>query len=206
MLEKIYSSWIEPVHFSGSMRTVAILYSTVDGQTKKICEFLVSQLQDEKTNVSLFSINEFHEEVPKFDTIVIGASIRYGKHNETVNRFISEREQELKYINSAFFSVNLVARKAGKDQPETNPYLIKFLDSISWKPDLTDVFAGSLDYSKYAFFDRLMIKAIMKFTKGPTKTEKPIEYTDWERVKAFAQKVRNLNVGMENKLIYKTVD
>jgi menaquinone-dependent protoporphyrinogen oxidase len=34
-----------------------------------------------------------------------------------------------------------------------------------------------------------MIKLIMKMTKGPTKSDKPIEFTDWDRVKDFAIKI-----------------
>lgn len=63
------------------------------------------------------------------------------------------------------------------------------MKSIEWKPDLIDVFAGSLDYSKYTLLDRLMIKAIIRFTAGPTTTKKPIEFTNWDRVQAFAERV-----------------
>ncbi len=183
------------------MKPIAILYSTVDGQTKKICEYLVNHLEQPHSKIHLYSLDEFYQEISSYHTIIIGASIRYGKHNEVVERFIKENRQDLEKINSAFFSVNLVARKADKNLPETNPYLIKFMKSIDWKPDLTGVFAGSLDYKKYRFFDRLMIKAIMKFTNGPTKTEKPIEYTNWERVRAFADNIKSLeNKNRSNSL------
>lgn len=169
------------------VKSIAILYSTVDGQTKKICEFLTTELEQKNFKVSLISIDKFKDEIPLFDIVVIGASIRYGKHSDVVERFISEKQQELKEVESAFFSVNLVARKAGKDRPETNPYLVKFLDPIDWKPDLTEVFAGSLDYRKYSFFDKWMVRAIMFFTNGPVRTAQPVEYTNWERVKSFAK-------------------
>ena len=68
--------------------------------------------------------------------------------------------------------MNLVARKDDKNTPDTNPYLKKFLETIGWTPDTLDVFAGILDYSKYSFFDRLMIRLIMKLTNGPTRTKK----------------------------------
>lgn len=34
-----------------------------------------------------------------------------------------------------------------------------------------------------------MIKFIMKLTKGPTKTNKAIEYTSWKKVDEFALKI-----------------
>jgi len=55
---------------------------------------------------------------------------------------------------------------------------------------MVDVLAGRLDYDSYSFVNRLMIKLIMKITKGPTKSVNPVEYTDWDRdrVKDFSKK------------------
>ena len=59
--------------------------------------------------------------------------------------------------SNAFFSVNVVARKPEKSDPETNPYLQKFLRQIAWRPGRPAVFAGKLDYPRYRAFDRFMI-------------------------------------------------
>lgn len=90
---------------------------------------------------------------------------------------------------NAFFSVNIVARKPQKNQPDTNPYLQKFLKGIRWRPKDTDVFAGKLDYPSYRFADRLMIRLIMLITGGPTDPRTVVEFTDWQRVDAFARRV-----------------
>ncbi len=173
------------------MKKIGILYSTVDGQTRKICEALRNDLQNDH-EISLFPVSEFEQDILSFDILILGASIRYGKHHPTIYEFIDKNRGKLEKVHAGFFSVNLVARKAGKDRASTNPYLIKFLDTINWKPDLVDVFAGCLDYKRYRFWDRIMIKTIMKFTGGPTTTTEPIEYTDWNRVKLFAEKIREL--------------
>ena len=57
-----------------------------------------------------------------FDPIVIGASIRYGKHSKQVTEFIRRNTPLLDSKPNAFFSVNIVARKPDKNQPDTNPY------------------------------------------------------------------------------------
>ena len=69
-----------------------------------------------------------------FDKIVLGASIRYGKHAKEVYEFIRRNESILDSKPNAFFSVNVVARKPGKKTPGTNPYLKKFLKQITWQP------------------------------------------------------------------------
>ena len=93
---------------------------------------------------------------------------------------------------NAFFSVNVVARKPKKNQPETNPYLQKFLRQITWQPKKLAVFAGKIDYQRYCFRDRQMIRLIMWITRGPTDPETVIEFTDWNQVEAFAQLLSNM--------------
>lgn len=170
-------------------KTVGILYSSVDGQTLKICKEIVTHIENAGFKTELFDINDFNSSISKYSIFVIGASIRYGKHNKKVTEFIETHKNELENTNSAFFSVNLVARKPEKSHYNTNPYVIKFFNATTWQPKLIDVFAGRLDYQSYSFVDRMLIKMIMKMTNGPTKTNQPIEFTDWNRVKAFSQKI-----------------
>lgn len=171
---------------------IGIVYATVDGQTLKICNELVKELQQNNEEVTLFCIDDFNGNVTDFDKFIVGSSIRYGVHHEKIINFIKEQKENLDKVKSVFFSVNLVARKPEKNQATTNPYVLKFFKTIEWKPKLTEVFAGMLDYGKYKTFDRIMIQFIMWMTKGPTDKKTVIEYTDWDRVKDFGKKIHNL--------------
>ena len=168
------------------MKKILLTYSTVDGHTKTICEKILSYSKTSQVDILPIdsSIN-----IKDYDTVVIGASIRYGKYREEIFEFIKENEELLNSKDNAFFSVNVVARKENKNKPETNPYLLKFLNKISWQPKILDVFAGKIDYPKYKFLDKYAIKFIMWITKGPTDTSKVYEFTDWNRVKSFAEKL-----------------
>lgn len=169
-----------------------ILYSTVDGQTLKICKAIKEVLVEKGNSVELFSIENFDKNVTDFDKFVIGASIRYGKHNSKIIDFINTNKAAIEKTENAFFSVNLVARKLEKASPETNPYFVKFMKEINWIPNKSAVFAGKLDYQKYPFTDRLMIQLIMWMTNGPTNSKTKIEYTDWDKVKEFAVLLNNM--------------
>ena len=168
------------------MKKILLTYSTVDGHTKTICEKILSY--SETSQVDILPIDSSIN-IKDYDTVVIGASIRYGKYREEIFKFIKENEELLNSKDNAFFSVNVVARKENKNKPETNPYLIKFLNKISWQPKILDVFAGKIDYPKYKILDKYAIKFIMWITKGPTDTSKVYEFTDWNRVKSFAEKL-----------------
>ena len=170
------------------MKTL-ILYSSHDGQTKKISEFLTALLEGDVTVDSLHEDYDIHD----FDRIVIGASIRYGHFNKKLYRFVENNAIYFEQKKTAFFGVNLTARKEGKNDPETNVYVRKFLQRIKWRPKLAAVFAGALFYPHYKWFDRVMIRFIMRITGGETDTTKEIEYTDWEKVKQFAQRINEMD-------------
>ncbi len=175
------------------MPKILIIYSTTDGHTRKICLRLQQIIENLNNQVVLVSINDKIEvDLKTFDKIVIGASIRYGKHRPEVYEFIKRNLQVLESKPNAFFTVNIVARKPEKNQPETNPYLIKFLRQIAWKPRNLAVFAGRLDYQMYSFWDRFMIRLIMRLTKGPTDPKTNIEFTDWQQVESFAHLISEM--------------
>ena len=175
------------------MARILLAYSTVDGHTRKICERLRAQLEALGHTVALHSIAaKQHPSLQSFDKVVIGASIRYGKHPPVVAEFIEQHRRELETRPSAFFTVNVVARKPGKDTPEGNPYMRKFLRTIDWRPALLGVFAGKIDYQKYTFTDRHVIRFIMLLTRGPTNLDACVEFTDWAAVDAFGQRVAAL--------------
>lgn len=169
------------------MKTL-ILYSSHDGQTKKISEFLTALLDGE---VVVDTLREDYV-IDDFERVIIGASIRYGHFSKTLDRFVIKNRLHLEQKSTAFFGVNLTARKEGKDNPETNVYVRKFLQRTKWQPNLAAVFAGALFYPRYKWFDRVMIQFIMKITGGETDTTKEIEYTDWEKVKQFAERINAL--------------
>lgn len=175
------------------MSRILIAYSTTDGHTPRICERLRQVIEQQGHSVTVVALAQAEAlDLPAFDSIVIGASIRYGKHQPQVAQFISRHQALLERKANAFFTVNIVARKPEKNRPETNPYLIKFLRQISWKPKLLEVFAGKLDYPRYRFFDRLMIRFIMLMTNGPTDPTAVIEFTDWQQVEAFGLRLSEM--------------
>ena len=170
------------------MRSV-IIFSSTDGQTKKICEVIKENLlnKDEHKLVSIENVSDIN--IENYDSIIIGASIRYGKYNSKVTNFVKQNINFLQKKKNAFFSVNVVARKKGKDTPETNPYVQKFLNKTKWKPNKLGVFAGKVDYPRYNFLNKQVIRFIMFITNGPTDITKTYEFTNWDNVKIFAKEI-----------------
>ena len=170
------------------IRRALLLCSSTDGQTRRICERLSRILEDAGAAVTLTRIEDANDVAPVgFDLVVVGARIRYGRTDARVIDFARRHAVTLEAMPNAYFSVNIVARKPGKDRPETNPYVGPFLRRARWRPRRVEVFAGRLDYPRYGVVDRLIIRLIMRLTGGPTRPDTVVEYTDWDRVDAFGR-------------------
>lgn len=166
-----------------------IIYSSRHGQTRAIASRIGKEL-DACDIVDILQTGNINW--AEYDRVLIGASIRYGHFHPAVEKFVAKHLHELQQRVSGFFAVNLTARKADKDSPQTNVYTRKFLQASPWKPDCCAVFAGALRYPQYRWLDRVMIQLIMRMTGGETNTAREVEYTDWQRVTQFAAEFAQL--------------
>ena len=169
-----------------------ILYSTVDGHAKHICEYAQDKLKGDKDIIIASLDDDPAHDLSDFDEILLGASVRYGFHRKNVYEFVRENKDELAKKKTAFFSLNLTARKPEKASPETNPYIVKFLKKVDWNPNLKSVFAGRLDYPSLNCPNRLAILLIMAITNGPKDLSKVHDFTNWSKVDEMIESIRNL--------------
>ncbi|HEJ0330219.1 menaquinone-dependent protoporphyrinogen IX dehydrogenase [Serratia marcescens] len=169
-----------------------ILYSSRDGQTRAIASYIASKLQDTLRCEVIDLLQAEQVDLNQYQLVMIGASIRYGHFNPVLDKFVKRHAEQLNRMPSAFFAVNLTARKPEKRSPQTNAYTRKFLLTSPWQPKQCAVFAGALRYPRYRWFDRIMIQFIMCMTGGETDTSKEVEYTDWQQVDRFAQEFSHI--------------
>jgi menaquinone-dependent protoporphyrinogen oxidase len=175
------------------MKRFLLVYSTVDGHTKTIMAHIAQVLEADGHETVQQSLDEERiDDLTPYDRVILGASVRYGKHRPNVAEWINAQAAQLGDRPGGFFTVNLVARKPGRDRIETNNYAKKFLKSIAWQPDRVAIFAGKLNYPMYGFLDRQVIRLIMWMTKGPTRSDAVVDYTDWDKVDAFARDIAAL--------------
>ena len=175
------------------MAKALFLYSSREGQTKKILNYIKEEMAEFDCDIrDLHTVGDV--DFAQYDKVLIGASIRYGHLNKKLYQFIERNLTQLQPNKVAFFCVNLTARKEdqGKDTPEGSAYIKTFLKKSPWQPSLIGVFAGALYYPRYNFFDRTMIRFIMTMTGGETDTSKEVEYTNWQKVSLFTEKLKNL--------------
>jgi len=155
------------------------------GHTRRICERIGSALNGAGHEFEIAAIQEDRGPAD-YDGVLIGASIRHGKHDPSVLEYVLKHRPQLEQKPSAFLSVSLIARKPTRNTPETNPYVKAFIARSPWKPRLVGVFGGELDYARYGLFNRYAIRLIMKINRGPTDLDTKVAFTNWDEVDRFA--------------------
>lgn len=176
--------------------------SSREGHTVKVNMAIAHQIaynlsnahseDDYEVDVQVLSIEEalqYTEEqlfAENYMAVVIGASIHYGNFSPDLFIFIQNQIRWLNSIPSYFFLTCLTARKEEKAQLAKNAYWKKFSKRSMWRPRLAAIFAGALNYSQLGFWDRTIVRFIMRITGGDTDLSTNKIYTNWDKVNDFA--------------------
>jgi menaquinone-dependent protoporphyrinogen oxidase len=173
-----------------------IYYATRDGQARRIAERIARRLAESAIPTRPQNLAETALPPPVLGSpIVLVAAVRYGYHLPEANAFLARYAALAAPPPLVLLSVNLTARKPGKNTPEGNAYLRAVLRRYRLRPVIASAIAGCLDYSRYRWFDRQMIRFIMRLTGGPTDTAAPVEYTDWSQVDGLARRIAEFAVA-----------
>ena len=96
------------------MSNFLIIYSTTDGHTKMISERIKNFLTDGNL-VELLSLEDAKKvDLSNFKKIIIGASIRYGKHSKELYKFINSNKNILDQKKKRFFFSKCCCKKTRK--------------------------------------------------------------------------------------------
>ena len=176
-------------------RSIALYYATRDGQARRIAEHICGRLAADAPLAppqDLAVAQPVAEDLAAVSLIVLVAAVRYGKHLPEADRFLSAYGSLASPPPLALASVNLTARKPDKTTATGNAYLRKTIARHRLAPALAAAFAGRLDYRRYSWRDRQIIRFIMLLTGGPTDPDTRIEYTSWDAVDDFAARIAEL--------------
>lgn len=91
-----------------------LLYCSTDGQTKKIMIQIANELRQHGYECDVRDLTSVQQSLnlSAYNKVLVGASIRYGYFNKALDKFITRHLAQLNSMPSAFFGVNLTARKA----------------------------------------------------------------------------------------------
>lgn len=176
-------------------RSAALYYATRDGQSRRIAEHIFRRLAASETLAPPQDVavaRPAPEDLTAASVIVLVAAVRYGRHLPEADQFLAVYRSLASPPPLALASVNLTARKPAKTTATGNAYLRKVIARHRLAPALAVAFAGRLDYRRYGWLDRQIIRFIMLLTRGPTDPDTSVEYTSWPAVDEFAARIAEL--------------
>lgn len=171
------------------MARILVLHASWHGQATRIAERIgdVLSAQGHIVNVrSALAGPNVARDLAYWDGVVIGAAIHRGKHHIRLRHLIRQHLATLRARPTAFFSVSLSAAGTPRQRETAVKMMDQFLDATGWNPDELATFAGALQYSRYPWPLRYMMRFIASMAGRDTDTRRDYEYTDWSAVERFA--------------------
>lgn len=168
---------------------IVIVYGTTDGQTARIAARIGEVLRDSGYQVELADARGPVPQLAGAAAVLVGASLRYGHYQRSVERFAREHRAALEALPNAFFALSLsAARPNPRAQAEVQKSIDRFAQKTGWTPRQRAPMAGALTWTRYGPFTRLILLLLLKMLKATeTDTSRDYEMTDWDAVARFAR-------------------
>ncbi len=170
------------------MQPILVAYASVEGQTRKIAEFIAERLRIRGHRVDL--VDTATPAAAAAVTVVyqgaiLAGSVHQQEHPRPLAQFVKRNHAWLKALPCSVFSVSLTAALDDLDSRiETRRLLHDFVDDCELKPVTMHCVAGALKYTQYDYFKRVLMRMIARQRGQSTDTSKDCEYTDWDELEA----------------------
>jgi len=164
-----------------------VIYATVHGQSALIADRIADEAMQSGVEATVRDIRSAsRRDLARCDSVVIVASVQFGRHPRAVERFVKRNRDRLGSLRSAFVSVSGSAARP-ETRPEAEAVARKFFASTGWYPDEYELAGGALKFTRYNFLLRFMIKRIYAREGKPIDTKRDYDFTDWDAVRRFAK-------------------
>lgn len=171
---------------------VLIVFETVEGQTRKITEFVEQQIRNAGHDVRLFDTQDRLEAVSfdGIDKVVLAAPVHERRHPKGFEVFVFASREELKAHKTLLISVSLKAAFP-EGLEEAQDYLIEMKMRTNFEPDREILVAGAVRPGSYGYYESQIIKNVVLADRDVDLVDGAREFTDWDalqiEIDAFLQ-------------------
>lgn len=170
------------------MTRILVIYGTTDGQAEKVAQELGRALRLAGVDASVFKASSAAPGPEEYAGVIVAASLRVGKYQKPVRRWVTQHADALRGRPGAFVSVCMSAcDRRDSSQLQLSRIMRNFVDTCGWMPGYLKPVAGAVNYTQYDWLTRWVMKRIVGKAGGSTDTSRDHEYTDWADVRAFAR-------------------
>lgn len=160
---------------------VLIVFETVEGQTRKIADFIEAQVRSEGHEVQLFDSAD-RLGSPSFDgvdRVVLAAPVHERRHPKDFEVFVSSSRSDLSARPTLLISISLKA--AFPDgMEEAQDYLTEMEMRTGFEPDREALVAGAVRTSCYGYYESQIVQNVALAGHEVALTDGVREFTDWD--------------------------
>ena len=171
------------------MRAV-IIYSSRNGQTRRICERMAAATRAYGLETHLFELSEVRDDIVLHaaDVVVLAGPVYFDRHPRALVRFATAHRTALARVRSFFVSVSGAARSP-EGRGVAADYARKFLGLTGWAPDRVECVAGGEPYTKYGWLTRWFMVRHHRKMGQIVDPSRDYEFTDWTQVDRIARDI-----------------
>ncbi len=166
------------------MKTL-IAYAGKAGTTKRAAELLAKEFG----NVDLCDLCKEQTDPGRYDLVIIGSAVRYGRVHKAVRTYLVKNWEVLKEKRKALFLCNAAMEQA-----------LRILQ-MNYSPELlngciaAESFGGTMDPECFRGFDKLVAKMYGRRLRKARGMDAPMPSLSEERIKEFAGRVKEFMHG-----------
>ncbi|WP_306120258.1 MULTISPECIES: flavodoxin domain-containing protein [unclassified Roseitalea] len=167
---------------------IAIIYATVEGQTRTIATHIEAYLADSGHSTQVIDATHPPDAfaIDAIDGVICLGPVHIGTFPAPLRRFVRTHMRELMARPGAFISVSLTAAGGdAEEMAELAEIATAFSEETGWWPVAVHHAAGALKYTEYDYFRRWMMRRIADKHHASTDTKHDHEFTDWGELDLF---------------------
>ncbi|MGP8153485.1 MAG: flavodoxin domain-containing protein [Smithella sp.] len=155
---------------------ILVAYATRTGSTAEVADAIGKKLAEGGAVVDVKPVEKV-QSIKGYKSVVLGSAVRAGNLLPEMTNFVHNHKDELRKTQVAYFVVCMILREnTPENQAKANSYLDSLREEV--KPVDTAAFTGKMDYSRLMFFEKLVIKYIIKVPE--------CDLRDWQQINNWA--------------------
>lgn len=167
----------------GRLMECLVIFETVEGQTRKIVEFVEQQIRAAGHGVRLCNTADSLASVSfeGIDKIVLAAPVHERRHPKNFEALVSASLDELKARQTLLISVSLKA-SFPDGLEEAQDYLTEMEMRTGFTPDKELLVAGAVRTNCYGYFESQIVQYVVLAGRNIDLVEGVREFTDWDQL------------------------
>ncbi len=167
---------------NGDRRSILVAYASMSGSTGEVAGAVGRALCGPNITVDIRLIGKVTD-ISTYDAVIIGSAIRSSRWLPEAESFLRENRKRLRNLPVAYFLSCLTLAKPGEEPRRMARAMMEPLlkEVPEVRPLGLGLFAGVLDYSKFGFGMRTVLRYKM-WSKGVREGD----YRDWTAIRKWA--------------------